>query len=309
MRVLGWKAHLRACPRGAFTLVELLIVIAIIAILIGLLLPAVQAVRESGRVVQCRNNLRQLGLSCIAHEHAQGFFPNVGIHYGYTGNPDQGFGTAQGGGWNYNILPYIERASLHQLGAGLTNQAPSITERKRTAVPIFNCPNRGSGLVNRTASSTGANLFARTDYSGNVQGLMQGMVRAHGVSDGLSNVFLCGERNLDPDRYSDTTSLRYDSNEMGWTTGKDHESLCRGSPHGCLNFHRPIQDTPGVASNQGCGWPSGYPHGIAYGSPHASFNIAMGDGSVHGISYSIDDAVLNELSNNADGGALDDIGE
>lgn len=83
--------------RRGFTLVELLVVIAIIAILIGLLLPAVQAVRERGRVLQCKNNLRQIALSCIAHEHAQGFFPNVGINYTYTGDPDKGFGGSQGG--------------------------------------------------------------------------------------------------------------------------------------------------------------------------------------------------------------------
>ncbi len=300
-----------------FTLIELLVVIAIIAILLGLLLPAVQSARESARIVQCKNNLRQVAMGCIQHEHAQGFFPNVGVFYEYTGDPDAGFGSDQGGSWLYNILPFIERSTLHQLGAGLADKRATIIERVGTVVPAFICPDRGSGLVSpgtsfRYPTWTSVNRpFARTDYGGNKQGLIRGMVREYQVTDGLSNVILCGERNFDPDRYwtSGSGPTRYDANEHGWTTGNDHDNLCRGSAHPCLNFHMPIQDTPGVASNQGCGAPLGYPNGIAFGSPHANFNVAMGDGSVHGISYSIQSAVLNRLSSVADGGSLDDLGE
>jgi len=304
--------------RRAFTLIELLVVIAIIGLLLALLLPAVQSVRERGRVVQCTNNLRQIAMGCIAHEHAQGFFPHVGFNYTSTGDPDLGFGSAQGGSWQYNLLPYIERVSLHQLGAGLPSgpaKTASIVQRTGTAVPIFNCPTRGSGLVSRLVQgpSFGANLFARTDYSGNVQGLMAGMVRTESANDGLSNIILCGERNLDPDRYYNSYSSppgdirRYDSNEQGWMTGKDHESLCRGSKRPDINFTTPIQDTPGIASSATVF--TGYTAGIAFGSPHRSFLVATGGGSVHGIDYSISASVLTQLSNIDDGGSIDSLRE
>lgn len=302
-------------PRRAFTLVELLVTIAIIAILLALLLPAVQSAREGARTIQCKNNLRQIALGCIAHEHSQGFFPNTGSGYPHTGNPDGGFGSTQGGGWLYNILPFIERTNLHTLGAGLANKRPTIIQRVNTAISAYNCPTRGSGFVRSGTSfqqpiGTGVPApYARSDYGGNVEGLMRGMVRDYAATDGLSNVILCGERNFDPDRYYTQGSgpTSYDSNQHGWTVGRDHETLCRGSPHSAINFHMPIQDTPGVISfaiNF-----TGYGAGIAFGSPHSQLNVAMGDGSVQSIPYTIQDTVLQGLVRMSDGGSIDDIGE
>ena len=127
---------------GGFTLVELLVVVAIIAILIGLLLPAVNSARESGRVVQCKNNLKQMGMACLAHEEAQGFFPTGGWGWFWVGDPDGGYGYSQPGGWIYNILPHTDKSDLHDLGLGGSTSVKNQAVLKLVATPLTftNCP-------------------------------------------------------------------------------------------------------------------------------------------------------------------------
>lgn len=134
-------------PKTGFTLVELLVVITIIGILIALLLPAVQAAREAARRIQCSNNLKQIGVAALTHEERQGHLPTGGWGCNWAGEPTRGFGRKQPGGFLYNILPYMELQSLHDLGIGDNLDSPEmlrpeIEQRIKTPVATFYCPTR-----------------------------------------------------------------------------------------------------------------------------------------------------------------------
>ena len=95
--------------RRGFTLIELLVAIAIIAILLGLLLPAVQKVRGAAARAKCQNNIKQLVLACHNYESAQGHFPSAGVD-GWQGAP------GANAGWGWQILPDIEGGNVLRLG-------------------------------------------------------------------------------------------------------------------------------------------------------------------------------------------------
>jgi len=285
--------------RGGMTLVELLVVIAIIAMLMALLLPAVQSVRESARITQCRNNLRQVALGAVAFLGSEGFFPGVGRHYGFTGNPDQGLGASQDGGWLFPLLPFVEQMNLFQLGAGETNvgvMRQLRAQRISTPVAIYTCPSRGSALVPLASDWFNTRLIARSDYAASRSGIFSARMRADQVSDGLSNVFLAGERYINPDFYNQ----QFGANDQGWTVGCDQDTVCRAD-------WQIMQDTRGVQSVVNGGWPSSG-GGIAFGAPHAILNMAIADGGVRGVSYQVDPAVFLRIARHRDGGGIDDLG-
>src|SRR5438876_2731356 len=104
-------SHRNRLRSSGFTLIELMVVIAIIAILIGLLLPAAQKVREAASRTKCQNNLKQIGLAAHNHLSAHGRFPPGYISGALSENDE---GTGPGWGWAARLLPYLEQEPLYR---------------------------------------------------------------------------------------------------------------------------------------------------------------------------------------------------
>lgn len=173
-------------PRG-LSLVELLIVIAIISILLQLTLPAIESSREAARRATCQNNLRQIGLAAMGHESALHCLPTAGWGWGWMGDPDRGTGKSQSGSWAYQLLPYMEEEGVYNIGRGIAGEAKynALTVLAATPVTPFYCPSRRLPRATPNTyepvehagfergdlfwyNAKKAEKLARTDYAANV---------------------------------------------------------------------------------------------------------------------------------------------
>jgi prepilin-type N-terminal cleavage/methylation domain-containing protein len=305
-----------------FTLIELLVVIAIIGILIALLLPAVQAAREAAREMQCANHLKQIGLAWHNFLDTYGYFPGGGWGATWVGDPDQGAGKRQPGGWVYQQLPFMEQNQLHDLGMGESSARKRrlLAQLVATPLAIMNCPSRRAAITYpmypQHKNTEYINVASRPDYAAcagdadwsepytwepdtyeqgndpkapwvphpeyNGVSFERSEVTLAEVSDGTSNTYMVGEKYLNPDDYATGLDPSDD-----WSMYSGHQDdQYRVTNH----LWPPMRDTPGLQNR--CSFGSNHP-GI--------WQVVLCDGSVRGMNFSIDKEVHRRLGNRKDG--------
>ncbi|QEL17304.1 DUF1559 family PulG-like putative transporter [Limnoglobus roseus] len=187
--------------RRAFTLIELLVVIAIISVLIGLLLPAVQKVREAASRAKCTNNLKQLALAMHGYYDVQNYYPN----YYPAGLPTTD-ARRYTSNWTYQILPFIEQDNLYQ--QSFQTQADFVAAFRAHEVSTFVCPSAPNGGISATNNVSLTHYLAvagRRWYDANTAGINgdTGIIgtwpatrklRLAMITDGTSSSLFFGER-------------------------------------------------------------------------------------------------------------------
>ena len=206
-----------ARPHGGFTLVELLVVIAIIGTLVGLLLPAVQAARESARRSQCSNNVKQIGTAVQNFHDAKKRLPQACVSTGSYGGTMSG---NMGWTWQVFLLPFMEYANVYdaiKVGNGYPEWGTASPTAAQAAIPTFVCPACTVGLLDpaqkiETMMGWGTIRSSKTNYLGNGgpkwtyngaaavrQQTSLGAIRKESgvmfkdITDGLSKTILLGE--------------------------------------------------------------------------------------------------------------------
>lgn len=300
--------------RQAFTLIELLVVIAIIAVLVGMLLPAVQKVREAAARSKCQNNLKQLALALHKHHDSYNFYPD-GVHrsqgaappstndYVLTESPVRRFN------WTIAILPYIEQANVYALwdfinfnnNRGLTGNQATVSWR---VITTFICPAAAIQTVDQgegTASpprhwgitcymaNAGRRSYRRADQT-NDGPFIHNWPRAYAhITDGTSNTIFLGERGFNDPVFNSIPGENLA--EWGWWAfGAEGDVLLSAAEK--INWKMPA---PATQANYDL-------RKNVFGSSHPTgANFAFGDGSVRFISESLDLLTLQRLCMHQDG--------
>jgi len=288
-----------ARSRKGFTLIELLVVIAIISVLIGLLLPAVQKVREAASRMKCRNNLKQIALAIHNYHDTHNLFPQGG---GDPGSENPAVRTFYFG-WTFHIYPYIEQDNLYKLAPNdpfvdintVTNGATILNTLDQTPINTFYCPSRRKVALYHNS--------AVTDYAGNtgstatdgviivINGPKDRRVHLGMIRDGKSNTLLVAERRINLADISNGNDC-YD-NEPAVRAANDCDVLRRAQSYGG-SWLTPAQDQ-NTPNSIACGVYGG--GGLCqFGSSHTGgMQGALCDGSVRFIRYGVDPTTFKSL--------------
>lgn len=183
----------------AFTLIELLAVIAIIGILVALLLPAVQAVREAARKTSCKNNLHQIGIALHSYHDVHNSLPTGCIEWRNWNSPP----THRQFAWSALLLPFIEQQNLHdQIDWSLPFDAPENRPAAETMVDTYICPSETTDSITPGHITYGGIFGERILHSTPDDGvfLYERSIRFRDVTDGLTNTLAVAEDVGGPDK-------------------------------------------------------------------------------------------------------------
>jgi prepilin-type N-terminal cleavage/methylation domain-containing protein/prepilin-type processing-associated H-X9-DG protein len=286
----------RTPTRSGFTLVELLVVIAIVGVLLGLLLPAVQKVREAAARTQCGNNLKQFGIAFQTHHDALGYFPTGGWEWWASPTYSNGqpmVGAPQQAGWGFQVLPFIEATNTWKGG-----QATNDFDRASVAVgspnPLFFCASRrgpqttnfsAPGYFNDQTVTVALGDYAASNYEETGVVRFQRPTRIADVTDGTSNTLLLGDKRLNRAYLGQPQ----DDDDTGYASGFSNDVVRYTDRAPAPDYNAPSGDG---------GW--------LFGSSHTGgFNAVFVDGSVHPVSYAISSTVFSYLGNESDGQVFD----